>query len=75
MEKFKKGIKVFFIIMAFLLANVIIDVATGASVPGLIAGIKDGDVFKASDYMVYGLLFGQLVKIKLLYFDIGKRDK
>lgn len=75
MEKLKKGIKVFFIIIAFVLVNVIIDVITGATIPGLIAGIKDGNVVKATDYIVYGLLFGQLIKLTILYFYIGKRDK
>ncbi|EEI86308.1 CAAX amino terminal protease family protein [Anaerococcus lactolyticus ATCC 51172] len=74
MEKFKKGLKVFFIIMAFVIINVIIDVITGASVPGIIANIKDGDMLKAGDYIIYGLLIGQLIKLTILYFYIGKRD-
>lgn len=74
MEKFKKGLKVFFIIMAFVIINVIIDVITGASVPGIIANIKDGDILKAGDYIIYGLLIGQLIKLTILYFYIGKRD-
>lgn len=74
MEKFKKGIKTFFIIMSFLLVNIIIDVITGASIPGIIANIKDGDILKASDYIIYGLLTGQLIKLTILYFYIGKRD-
>lgn len=74
MEKFKKVIKAFFIIMAFVFANVVIDLITGASLPSLIAYINDGDVLKANDYMVYGLLFGQLIKLTILYFYIGKRD-
>lgn len=75
MEKFKKSIKAFFIIMGFVFANVLIDLITGASIPGIIAYVNDGDVLKANDYMVYGLLFGQLVKLTILYFYIGKRDK
>ncbi|WP_311482052.1 type II CAAX prenyl endopeptidase Rce1 family protein [uncultured Anaerococcus sp.] len=74
MEKFKKCIKTFFIIMAFVIINVIIDVITGASIPGIMAKIKDGDVLKASDYIIYGLLIGQLIKLTILYFYIGKRD-
>lgn len=74
MEKFKKGLKVFFIIMAFVIINVIIDVITGASVPGIIANIKYGDMLKAGDYIIYGLLIGQLIKLTILYFYIGKRD-
>lgn len=75
MERFKKGIKVLFIIVAFLFANVIIDVFTGATIPSIIAGIMDGDILKASDYIVYGLLVGQLIKLTILYFYIEKRDK
>lgn len=75
MERFKKGIKVLFIIIAFLFANVIIDVFTGASIPSIIAGIMDGDILKASDYIVYGLLVAQLIKLTILYFYIEKRDK
>lgn len=75
MERFKKGIKVIFIIISFLFANVIIDVFTGASIPSIIAGIMDGDILKASDYIVYGLLVAQLIKLTILYFYIEKRDK
>ena len=75
MERFKKGIKVLFIIISFLFANVIIDVFTGASIPSIIAGIMDGDILKASDYIVYGLLVAQLIKLTILYFYIEKRDK
>lgn len=75
MERFKKAIKTLFIIIAFLFANVIIDVFTGATIPSIIAGIKDGDILKSSDYLVYGLFVGQLIKLTLLYFYIGKRDK
>ena len=75
MERFKKGIKILFIIIAFLFANVIIDVFTGATIPSLIAGINDGDILKASDYIVYGLLVGQLIKLTIIYFYIEKRDK
>lgn len=75
MEKFKKSIKTIFIMISFLLVNVIIDVITGASIPGIIAQIKDGDLLKASRYVIYGVLFGQLVKLTILYFYISKRDK
>lgn len=75
MERFKKGIKVLFIIISFLFANVIIDVFTGATIPSIIAGIMDGDILKASDYIVYGLLVAQLIKLTILYFYIEKRDK
>lgn len=75
MEKFKKSIKTIFIMISFLLVNVIIDVITGASIPGIIAQIKDGDLLKASSYVIYGVLFGQLVKLTILYFYISKRDK
>lgn len=75
MEKFKKAIKTVFIIMAFVFANVVIDIIASASLPNLAAKIIDGDVLKASDYIVYSLLFGQLIKLTILYFYIGKRDK
>lgn len=73
--KFKKIVKTFFIMMSFLLVNVIIDVITGASIPGIIAQINDGDFLKASGYIIYGVLCGQLVKLAILYFYIKKRDK
>lgn len=73
--KFKKIIKTFFIIMSFLLVNVIIDVITGASIPSIIAQVKDGDFLKASGYVIYGVLCGQVVKLAILYFYIKKRDK
>lgn len=75
MEKLKKGIKTFFIIMSFLLVNIIIDVITGASIPSIIAQVKDGNILKASGYVIYGVLCGQVVKLILLYFYIKKRDK
>lgn len=73
--KFKKIVKTFFIMMSFLLVNVIIDVITGASIPGFIAQINDGDFLKSSGYIIYGVLCGQLVKLAILYFYIKKRDK
>ena len=75
MEKFKKFLKTFFIIMSFLLVNIVIDVFTGASIPSIIAQVKDGDFLKASGYVIYGVLCGQLVKLAILYFYIKKRDK
>lgn len=75
MEKFKKIIKTIFIIMAFVFANLLIDIIVGASLPSLMAIIIDGEISKANDYMVYGLLFGQLIKLSILYFYIGKRDE
>ncbi len=75
MEKFKKVIKVFFIIMSFVLVNVLIDALTGALVPTLVAIVATGDPINSINYMAYGLFAGQLLKLTLLVFYIDKRDK
>ena len=75
MDKFKRGIKTFFIIMAFVLINVLIDALTGALVPSLIAILMTGDPLNSIDYLAYGLLAGQLVKFTILVFYIEKRDR
>lgn len=74
MDKFKRGIKTFFIIMAFVLINVLIDALTGAAVPSLIAILMTGDPINSIDYLAYGLLAGQLVKFTILVFYIEKRN-
>lgn len=75
MEKFKKIVKIFFIIISFLLVNIAIDATTGALVPMVVSIIKTGNPANSIDYMVYGLLFGQLVKFTILVFYMEKRDK
>lgn len=74
MDKLKRGIKTFFIIMAFVLINVLIDALTGAAVPSLIAILMTGDPLNSIDYLAYGLLAGQLVKFSILVFYIEKRN-
>lgn len=75
MDKLKRGIKTFFIIMAFVLINFLIDALTGAAVPSLIAILMTGDPLNSIDYLAYGLLAGQLVKFTILVFYIEKRDR
>ena len=74
MDKFKRGIKTFFIIMAFVLINVLIDALTGAAIPSLIAILMTGDPLNSIDYLAYGLLAGQLAKFSILVFYIEKRN-
>lgn len=74
MDKFKRGIKTFFIIMAFVLINILIDALTGAAVPSLIAILMTGDPINSIDYLAYGLLAGQLVKFTILVFYIEKKN-
>lgn len=69
-----KFLKSFLIIVLFLAFNIIIDALTGVFIPGLIAVIKTGDFMKSADYMVYGLLAGQLVKLTILAVYMDKRD-
>ena len=75
MERFKRFIKTILIIFGFLLVNILIDVFTGLTIPNLIASLKDGDLLKADRYIIYGVFFGQLIKLVILYFYICKRDK
>lgn len=75
MEKFKKIVKIFFIIISFLLINIAIDATTGAFVPMVVSILKTGDPANSLNYMVYGLFFGQLVKFTILVFYMEKRDK
>lgn len=70
-----KFLKSLLIIVLFLAFNIIIDALTGVFIPGLIAVIKTGDFLKSDNYLVYGLLAGQLVKLTILAIYMDKRDK
>ena len=70
-----KFLKSLLIIVLFLAFNIIIDVLTGVFIPGLLAVLKTGDFLKSANYMVYGLLAGQLVKLTILAIYMDKRDK
>ena len=70
-----KFLKSLLIIVLFLAFNIIIDALTGVFIPGLIAVIKTGDFLKSANYLVYGLLAGQLVKLTILAIYMDKRDK
>ena len=70
-----KFLKSFLVIVLFLAFNIVIDALTGVFIPGLIAVLKTGDFLKSANYMVYGLLAGQLVKLTILAIYMDKRDK
>lgn len=70
-----KFLKSLLIIVLFLAFNIIIDALTGVFIPGLIAVIKTGDFLKSDNYLVYGLLAGQLVKLTIFAIYMDKRDK
>lgn len=70
-----KIFKSILIILVFLGFNIAIDALTGVFIPGLIAVLKTGDFLKSADYMVYGLLAGQLVKLTILAIYMDRRDK
>ena len=72
-NKLTKTLKAFFIIMSFLLVNVLIDGLTGAFIPPLVMSITKDEMASLMDYMVYALLAGQVVKAILLYFYIKRR--
>lgn len=73
--KFTRFIKAFFVILSFLGLNILIDALTGAFVPVLIISLIDGADGGPVEYMIYGLLAGQIVKAICLYFFIKKRKK
>src|SRR5574344_1427053 len=72
-NKLTKILKSIFIIMSFLIVNILIDGLTGALVPPLVMSLVDKPTGNPMDYMVYGLLAGQIVKAIILYFLIRKR--
>lgn len=72
-NKFTKILKAFFIIICFLLVNILIDGLTGAFIPPLVMSITKDEMASLMDYMVYALLAGQVVKAILLYFYIKRR--
>lgn len=72
-NKLTKTLKAFFIIMSFLLVNVLIDGLTGAFVPLFVMSAVGNPTGNPMDYMVYALLAGQVVKAIVLYFLIKKR--
>lgn len=72
-NKFTKILKAFFIIISFLLVNILIDGLTGAFIPPLVMNITKDEMASLMDYMVYALLAGQIVKAILLYFYIKRR--
>lgn len=74
-SKLTKTLKAFLIIMSFLLVNILIDALTGAIAPVSIMNLVENPSGNPMDYMVYGLLAGQLVKGVFLYFFIRKRKK
>ena len=73
--KFTRFIKAFFVILSFLGINILIDALTGAFVPLLILSLIDGADGGPVEYMIYGLLAGQIVKAICLYLFIKKRKK
>lgn len=73
-NKLTKILKSIFIIMSFLMVNILIDGLTGVLVPPLIMSLVDKPRANPMDYMVYGLLAGQIVKAIILYFLIRKRE-
>ena len=72
MEIFKKSFKAFFIIMAFVLANILIDSLSGGIGPGLMAMARGG---QATTYLIYGVFVGQIIKFIGLIFYVKKRKK
>ena len=72
MEIFKKSFKSFFIIMAFFLANLLIDSLSGGIVPRLMAIAIGGG---AINYIIYGVFVGQIIKSIVLIFYVKNRKK
>lgn len=75
MEKTKRFIKTFLIIIGFLIFNIFIDAIVGLFVPGFISNIKTGDILNSKDFAAYGILAGQILKMIILTFFIKKRNK
>ena len=74
-SKFTRFIKSFFIIMCFLIINILIDAVSGSTVPMVISTLKTGNPLDYISYIAYGLLAGQLIKALILVFFIRKRRK
>nr|WP_072536784.1 type II CAAX endopeptidase family protein [Anaerococcus mediterraneensis] len=72
MEIFKKSFKSFFIIIAFFLANLLIDSLSGGIVPRLMAMAIGGQPI---NYIIYGVFVGQIAKSIVLIFYVKKRKK
>lgn len=75
MEKTKRFIKTFLIIIGFLIFNIFIDAIVGLFVPGFISNIKTGNILNSKDFAAYGILAGQILKMIILTFFIKKRNK
>lgn len=75
MEKSKRFIKTFLIIIGFLIVNTLIDTMTGLVVPRFVALVKTGEIINSKDFTVYGILAGQIIKLVILSFFIKRREK